>query len=581
VCLTPIIVALLGLPFRYAGQLNLYAKGITVFCVTVSFILLAKKFKKIPTFFRKYYAQLLFILIICVIYLKDAFSHISIGYVDSISSYGFIRRFLETTPENYQPIYAIYASTLVDVFNYEIYLNYLGSTLGISFIVYIIILLNSYSQNWGYFFVTILTLPFFVEVNKTIIGMTANSMSFYALVVAVIGILKYLESTEAHKIAYLIPVMASFLVTPVLGYYLILIVTFITITNIVFLRQNFHLQINLILSVVLAVFFYLANSFLSKFFYNHLTDRDNNLKLLVENPFGVVGYVEIGRAESGIATTFSSDPGLLNLTRIILTDIFSTSDKLRYLTSYVDLAGFIILLISFSILILSLRIKNLELQVLSISTLVFGISIMTGIFEFTYLKGRSGWYYLITTSLIFSFLLSRIRSLVTDKTLTIVFLFSAILNFVYYPIVHYRYHSEDIYYYLRDELIKKNPGDIEMYSDLEFPLLTESSRVRYFPTSNLLDSNFRGKDQGHTVYIAVLDFEKRLLDPVLSRSYHYSVTSTTNLSIELIKKRNEKLQDSRNKERLLISQGFYFFSEAGNHKIYVYSFNNTGRIGNQ
>jgi len=583
VVLTPLLITLTGLPFKIIGELSLFAKGITIISLFVSLICIGNNFKQIPIFLKSRYLDLIFLILISAIYMKDAFTHISIGYVDSLSSYGFILRFLDSTPENYQPGYAIYAAPLVEMYNFENDLNYLGSIVGLSFISYIMFLLNSFRKNFGYIFIIFLVLPFFIEVNKTFIGVTTSSMSFYALVATLVGIIRYILSTEKYKIFYLTPLIMSWIITPVLGYYLIIIVTSIFLIQLVFSRQNIFSQIRILTVGYLSVLLYFANSVLSELFYYRRLELTNvrTIPELLTSASGVIGYVQIGMWESGKSSNNKVSSGFFDYASLLMSEMFSTSNKLRVLSSYMDFGAYFALIMVLIVFIIAVKRSNIEYRILCIAAIIFGASLCFGIFEFSYIKGRSGWYYLLSINLIASILITRLNSFVFDKILVLVFILSSLTNLVSYPVIHYRYHNEEIFFYLREKLSTDFQGDIFIYSDLPNLSSINLDNAKYLPTKSLLDIEFSQNDGETDVYMAVLDFNYDLVDPILSRKYHYAVTSSTGLASELTLERNLKIANSSMLEDFLLSQEFTKSDEVGNFKVYVYSKRNSNRAENK
>jgi hypothetical protein len=134
---------------------------------------------------------------------------------------------------------------------------------------------------------------------------------------------------------------------------------------------------------------------------------------------------------------------------------------------------------------------------------------------------------------------------------------------------------------LREKLSTDFQGDIFIYSDLPNLSSIKLDNAKYLPTKSLLDIEFSQNDGETDVYMAVLDFNYDLVDPILSRKYHYAVTSSTDLTSELTLERNLKIANSSMLEDFLLSQEFTKSDEVGNFKVYVYSKRNSNRAENK
>ena len=158
-------------------------------------------------------------------------------------------------------------------------------------------------------------------------------MSFYALVATLVGIIRYNLSTEKYKIFYLTPIIMSWIITPILGYYLIIIVTSIFLIQLVFSRQNIFSQIKVTIVGYLSVLMYFANSGLSDFFYHHRLDPTSvkTIPELLRSAAGVIGYVQIGMRESGNTSNDEVGAGFFDYVSLLMSEIFSTSNKLNSL----------------------------------------------------------------------------------------------------------------------------------------------------------------------------------------------------------------------------------------------------------
>jgi hypothetical protein len=133
---------------------------------------------------------------------------------------------------------------------------------------------------------------------------------------------------------------------------------------------------------------------------------------------------------------------------------------------------------------------------------------------------------------------------------------------------------------LREKLRTDFQGDIFIYSDLPNLSAIELDKAEYLPTKLLLDIELSQNDGKTDVYVAVLDFNDDLVDPILSRKYHYAVTSSRDLTSELTLERDLKIENSSMLEDFLLSQQFTKLDEVGDFKVYVYNKRVTDRAEN-
>jgi hypothetical protein len=95
---------------------------------------------------------------------------------------------------------------------------------------------------------------------------------------------------------------------------------------------------------------------------------------------------------------------------------------------------YLIIFIALITLVVSMKLKLINLIFISVLTLVFGISIQTGIGEFSMLKGRIGWYFMYTVALfvalIFDSIKSKIKILNNYYNINSFILFIVVVNFI-------------------------------------------------------------------------------------------------------------------------------------------------------
>ena len=220
--LYPLYYILLVSSFRIFRLEDFAAIGILLMAISINIAMLLRVIKrkfqlpnlKIP---------LLIIVIITINYSKDAFNHISTGYVDSHNSFEWFKSLNANYESGYQPGYFLFVKQLYLLYDFHSSLNYLGSIIGIIVIINTIFLIYTINKNAGLIFASIIQLPIFLELNKVIIGLTSNSLSFLILAGTIIGLILFYdqESSIQHRnITVAISSLSSTIAVPTLTFYL-------------------------------------------------------------------------------------------------------------------------------------------------------------------------------------------------------------------------------------------------------------------------------------------------------------------------------------------------------------------------
>lgn len=563
--ITPITLVLVGLPFKIVGELKFFAWTMTLLSMslTIYFILFHIK-KKIAL--RVKILPVLYFLISVPLFFYDSFVNSTVGYVDSESSYSWIENFLNGSPYSYQPGYAIYAGFLVNLVSFKYDLNILGSVLGLFFFIHATFLMNNFKKNMGYVFGIFLLTPIFLEVSKTLIGVTANSMSLYLVICAIVGLTKFLESNETNRLVYLTPLLGSSIIAPLVGYYLIIITFMIFIIS---LLVKFFDKTRIFLCLVtslLSMGIYGLNAILSEYFFSIRENTGTSLSL--SQPSESLLYIQIGINDySQKVDTISTPTAIDDNLKALVFDLFSIEGKLRVINNAVDLAGYIILFLSLLLFLIALKRQDVTLVLFSLANIIFGVSVMVGMFEISYLKGRSGWYFLISSGMITSYILVNNIKL---KMINILQLFTilALLNIMLNPIQHYRYHDEEIYQTMKTILKQDLNKNVIIFSNMpSFTLLTKTSYTLDQLPLDVANGQMRN-EEFEEIRLYVLDFNEKLIDPILSRQYHYSSTRKNNILEEIQTNNLKKLEISKQMEKKLIEYGYHLIVDINSYRVY-------------
>jgi hypothetical protein len=379
------------------------------------------------------------------------------------------------------------------------------------------------------------------------------------------GLIIYFEKTVLMSMKYkssvlLLSLMSGAITSPVVNLYLTLPLLVIILIAI---QGNFTLSY--LAKPALYNFYgsliYGLNGIVSPITYGFYNNEIFTPTLQTSN---LTGLIEFSRDGASLAaSSVDEDDDYL----IIFRDYFFINDEIRPISSFLDLVGYISLLFSFIVFIYYYRRKNIAFTILAFFAGYFGIITMFGIFDLSYIKGRAGWYFIFIFILLISALLS---VTVTSYLIYRVFIFLLIIiNLVTlrtHPITHYRYHDEYIYFEIRDIVSAVDVSSKIIIND-ELPQLgVIDQRLQVRELKDILN-----KQEVENSTLIVLDFNKKLPDPVLSREFQFRDVANQDITVTLEKRIEEKIKQSKISEKEIIKNNFMIIYEDAHYKIYFLS----------
>ena len=557
--LYPLYYILLVSSFRIFRLEDFAAIGILLMAISINIAMLLRVIKrkfqlpdlKIP---------LLIIVIITINYSKDAFNHISTGYVDSHNSFEWFKSLNVSYESGYQPGYFLFVKQLYLLYDFQSSLNYLGSIIGIIVIINTIFLIYTINKNAGLIFASIIQLPIFLELNKVIIGLTSNSLSFLILAGTIIGLILYYDqasSIQHRNITVAISSLSSAITVPTLTFYLFPL--FIIVAIIFRGKEKIRTSLLPTLYLTLGVVIYVVNGVYGTL-QSNLQKSTESRSPLLGNTQTVVEIVSKAPRELDQSEVLSLSDQIIALLR----DYLVFSSEVRPLSGWFSISGYLILICILLVLFSPMGKRRLDLKLLLVFLLYFGIITMLGVFDLTYIKGRAGWYYLFIFAITISFLFSYIKVIsARSELIPLLFILVSIITYFYWPIYHYRYVDENVYRAVRDLTFDlKNSNQIFINDTL--PYAKNISNKIYLSSDEALMSD---PSKGKTI-IFVLDFNTKLLDPTLSRQFQKSEINNSNFLEKLYQIRDDKIRDAITLQKYLLDEDYDLYKSVDGYKIF-------------
>jgi hypothetical protein len=562
---SPFIFIILGLPFKVLGRLDLFAIFQLVIFFIVFFNLLIKKNKKLKIInFRKYFPFLFIILFILHFLSFEARTNYSYAFRDMTNSHMLIKSIVFENAWGYQAGLAIYLSPIYKILDPAGSLDYLGFAIGLVLFMYLCALLEIVKKYLSLYFITIFTLPFFVQNQNYLIGLSNNQ--FFILYIPLIIYLIYKlkdrnKESKFHLILLSIILSGLSITNPAVSFYIgyVLVIFLIALPTI--FKYSFK-RISFIL------FAYLLS--ITLYFFDRGMKPDETLDFLAENTF----KDDTTNLTSNLTTNLTPNNRLL-----LLQDIF----KIKFLTSpfdsYFTASAFLAIFMILAICIYSLKIKNLFYFLFSSAGFIFGLSTLTGIGQYSFIIGRVGWYYILIFLILVS---SIILSLVNKYNLHFYILVVGTLIIIFnslHPPVNYRFDNEEIHIKISN-LAKESKSALYLFSTLY------DNRIYHFkkdvalindPQAGLGQTPYKDfirylnncKIQTCGTTIVLIDKSSKLPDPVLSRAISKELINNEQTLKSFYEVRNKTLETNLDLERKLIQEDFFIYYNDENNSILI------------
>ena len=532
-------------PFMY---INIYL-GITLYWTTSFFgIAYSLKFSKLKNRYVldfkiqnsiKFLIILMTLTLIFVTY-WDATFHISHSFVDAFYNYIWIKGNLENLgTASYYPGLTIMSALSFTIFDPKFNLNIFGASFGTLVLISITLILR-YILNLRYLIIfnVILLSPFFYQLTFTRIGLNNSILFpviFFALLIFVVHDWKDKGRSKTYYFCAL--AISAFVTAP---HILILVLPGVIIASITVFGISLKRNKNI---------FYLFTLTLGALIFSNVLGGKNEL-------LASIGYQNDTLANYSYQNDTLANYSFqkIDLIASLLFEWIRIKLPIRNpLESLNALSAYLILVIALVSLIRSRKMGNYQMTFIATVTLVFGISIQTGIGEFSIMKGRIGWYFMYTTALLCSMIFQEFtekrkfaNKIVSANSIIFLVLVINLSAVIYKPPSAYRYTNENIFVNLRKIVTEDKRLEVDIYSDVD-KLEIVSPKINVMSNNtinlNLLD------------YL-VLDNNASLPDLTLANQRQYEDRDFEKFKLREAGKINERLIYNRILTQKALRSGF-------------------------
>ena len=364
---SPFIFIILGLPFKVLGRFDLFAIFQLIIFLIVFLNILIKRSESLKIVNFKKYFPILFIMLFIIHFLSfEARTNYSYAFRDMTTSHMLIKSIVFENAWGYQPGLAIYLSPIYKILDPAGSLDYLGFAIGLVLLMYICILLEIIKKYLSLYFITIFTLPIFVQNQNYLTGLSNNQ--FFILYVPLIIYLIYElkdRNKESKFYLFLLSIILSGLsiTNPAVSLYIGYVLVILLVTLPILFNYSFK-------RIFFILFTYLLG--ITLYFFDRGMKPDATLDFLAENTF---------KDDTANLTT--------NLTPINRLLLFQDIFRIKFLTSpfdsYFTAGAFLAIFMILAICIYSLKVKNLFYFLFSSAGFIFGLSTLTGIGQYSFI----------------------------------------------------------------------------------------------------------------------------------------------------------------------------------------------------
>ncbi len=460
-------------PFLVFSKIDVASVLFYLICSVVALIIILLKIRFIKLNKINNFQAFLWISLttnILFVYYYDAFKNISPSYVDTFANYAWIKYNLTSPNLGYFPGLTIISNISYLISDPLYSLNYFSVSLSLIILLSInLILFNILSSASLFIFNIILASPIYYPLLYTRVGLNNGmlfALFFYAIIAIFIKYKYFLKFNLANLIIVIITLFAAALTAP---HMLLLIFPSILYSCWVVRHQVSIKMLSIFLSIY-GVALALGISFNLKF--------PSYWKYLLPSP----------------SPSPSPSPPPSESSLNLISELIKIKFPIRpVFESYLSSFAYIFLIITVISLIYAFKYKSIKYQIILGYCFFLNITILTGLFEFSYLKGRSGWYLMyacaLFASFIFDTLLKKFESFKLIKYLnTLLFigvLSSSILSTLVPP-KPYRIQNEDGLLYMKNILKKKNASFVHLKTDLQYAeLIDKRILVNKFPNTEI------------------------------------------------------------------------------------------------
>ncbi len=522
-------------PFMY---INIYV-GIVIYwflVIILSFYYILWIIKKEKKLKKKknslnFFILVLVILSIILVIFWEPFHNISPNFPDVYYNYFWINENLKIGNVSYFPGLSIIATIPMEIIDPFYSLNFFGASLGLIFTLFINLTLKSILSFRGILiFNLVLITPFYYILTYTRIGLN-NSQIFSVVFFSIIVIFCFdWKNTRKSKFVIIPIVVLSALVTAPH-------ILFLTIPGILFASlityKNKIVAINGLILVLLSIIF----------------------SVILSSPDSI--YIQKGLGPVQLST---QDQILFLLNEIL---------RIKYpirspLESIFSLLSYLILIFAIMSAVIYHRKKLKTIEFISIVTFVYGITLNTGIGEFSIMKGRIGWYFMYSVAILVSLIFDDLyrkdgrfeKILNVNKLITSIISLNTLFVLINPPNA-YRHIDENSL--IEFDNISKLDGRtrITVYSDIE--------DMKYISDKVLVSTNLQISKKRFDY--AVMNMNSTIPDRTLANARDYEDRDFERFKDDqnlIIKKRLEK---NRNAINSFLNSGFSVVSKKQNYII--------------
>ena len=420
----------------------------------------------------------------------DSIFHISPNFPDTYYNWIWIKANLNSEGwVHYFPGLSILGALPATLISPESSLNIYAASLGVVIIVIINLILRSTLSFYGLvIFNIILISPFYYPLLFTRVSLNNSQLFpliYFALIVFLLDNFK--NKSEINKLIFVLLLISAGITAPHILFLVLPSLFVATILLVIILRKSKR------------ILFYFVVLFPISIFFSSLYSSSNNILLSIE-PNAINNSL------------FSKLINLLIEYLRIKFPIRPPFESLNSLATYLIICGALV------VFYVSVKNKYINLIFVSTLTIVLGITLQTGIAEFSMLKGRSGWYFMYSVAFLFALVFdkifnkfNRIGKEKISNTFVVFLIIINLFSFIIKPPKAYREIDESVFINFKSILISDSKSEIKIYTDVE-DISMVSSKLSVVNNFNYNLSNLD--------YI-VLNFSKDLPDINLANLRNY------------------------------------------------------------
>jgi len=564
---SPFIFILIGFPFKILGLLNLYAMlQFTLFLFLLFFMAYKGKnlTKKITVKRKDLLIYSLLIIGSAYFLIYEALNNLTYAFPDTLSSHSWIISIITANSPGYQPGFAIHLAPLYFLTDPVASLDFLGFSIGFVLLLYVVIILETVRKHLGIYFIAIFFLSFFVENQKFLIGFSSNQ--FFMLYITLLFVLLYeINKQEKDKKIKFYILYATLLTVGITNPPLALYLAYLLGAYLFLLPVIFKFSLLKIIGLNSALYFggflYVINS------SSTATSLINFLSAInptTSTPTTSTPTTSTPTTSTPTTSTPSLPPDLLNLIREII--------KLKFIenpmSSFFIFSGYIAIVFFITVLIYSISKRLFLYFVMSLAGVIFGISTITGIGQYSFIMGRVGWYYILVFIILLSMILQKSTQKFSVEKLSLYSLVGIFIFNLSSPPTEYRFD---------DEVVNLKTFNLASQFDSKVFLYSKLQNTNIFPLKNsdiiMLEnlSQHLKNCQPSQCYpiIVVIDKSQRPPDPVLSRTINREFINDPETLNRFYKERTERVKENLALENSLIAQGFKTYFDTPENSILI------------